>query len=123
MADEMKKHFYTFMRQVNGLHGIIVSDRDGVPIMKVCDEDCPALAAQPAFLSMFGIATEQASKLGLSKNKSIICMYTNYQLVLLNKHPLIVTMIASSSANTGLMLNLEDQLDDAITELKGAVTL
>jgi mitogen-activated protein kinase kinase 1 interacting protein 1 len=90
--------------------------------VKVCDDSAPDLATRTSFLSTFGIATEQASKLGLSRNKNMIIFYTNYQVVHLNKLPLIVTMIATSDANTGLILSLDQELDDALQDLKMAVS-
>jgi hypothetical protein len=35
---------------------------------------------RPSFLSTFGMATDQGGKLGLGKNKAIICMYSTYQV-------------------------------------------
>lgn len=44
---------------------------------------------------------EQASKLGLEHNKSIISVYEKYQVIQLDQTPLIITLIADSTANTG----------------------
>jgi len=65
---------------VEGLHSILVTDRDGVPVISVANEKAPELATRASFLSTFGMATDQGSKLGLGKNKIIICMYSNYQV-------------------------------------------
>lgn len=62
---------------------IVVSDRDGTPVIRVNSDDITAevgLATRPAFIATFAMATDQASKLGLGKNQSIICMYSNYQV-------------------------------------------
>uniref|UniRef100_U3I6A8 Late endosomal/lysosomal adaptor and MAPK and MTOR activator 3 n=1 Tax=Anas platyrhynchos platyrhynchos TaxID=8840 RepID=U3I6A8_ANAPP len=88
-------------RSVEGLHAIVVSDRDGVPVIKVANDNAPEHALRPGFLSTFALATDQGSKLGLSKNKSIICYYNTYQVVQFNRLPLVVSFIASSNANTG----------------------
>lgn len=50
----------------------------GVP---VCTEDAPEKAMRTSFLSTFGIATDQGGKLGLGKTKSVICMYSSYQVI------------------------------------------
>lgn len=65
---------------MEGLHSILITDRDGVPVISVADEKAPELATRASFLSTFGMATDQGSKLGLGKNKTIICMYSNYQV-------------------------------------------
>ncbi|KAJ7327102.1 hypothetical protein JRQ81_016861 [Phrynocephalus forsythii] len=104
-------------QDVEGLHAIVVSDRDGVPVIKVANDNAPEHALRPGFLSTFALATDQGSKLGLSKNKSIICYYNTYQVIQFNRLPLVVSFIASSSANTGLIINLEKELAPLFEEL------
>ncbi|XP_053831813.1 ragulator complex protein LAMTOR3 isoform X2 [Vidua macroura] len=106
---------------VEGLHAIVVSDRDGVPVIKVANDSAPEHALRPGFLSTFALATDQGSKLGLSKNKSIICYYNTYQVVQFNRLPLVVSFIASSSANTGLIVSLEKELTPLFEELRQVV--
>lgn len=63
---------------------IIVTDRDGTPVISAKADDAPleiGLATKPTFLATYTMATDQASKLGLGKNQSIVCMYSNYQVV------------------------------------------
>ncbi|KAL6088584.1 hypothetical protein STEG23_001818 [Scotinomys teguina] len=74
-----KVHYCEEYMSVEGLHAIVVSDRDGVPVIKVANDSAPEHALRPGFLSTFALATDQGSKLGLSKNKSIICYYNTYQ--------------------------------------------
>ncbi|XP_029986649.1 ragulator complex protein LAMTOR3 isoform X2 [Sphaeramia orbicularis] len=79
MADDLKRYLYKQLQSVEGLHAIVVTDRDGVPVIKVANDNAPVHALRPGFLSTFALATDQGSKLGLSKNKSIICYYNTYQ--------------------------------------------
>ncbi|XP_016095632.1 ragulator complex protein LAMTOR3-like [Sinocyclocheilus grahami] len=101
MADNLRSYLYKQLPSVEGLHAIVVTDRDGVPVIKVANDNAPEYALRPAFLSTFALATDQGSKLGLSKNKSIICYYNTYQIVQFNRLPLVISFIASSNANTG----------------------
>ncbi|KAL2780639.1 ragulator complex protein LAMTOR3 isoform 2 [Daubentonia madagascariensis] len=114
MADDLKRFLYKKLPSVEGLHAIVVSDRDGVPVIK-------EHALRPGFLSTFALATDQGSKLGLSKNKSIICYYNTYQVVQFNRLPLVVSFIASSNANTGLIVSLEKELAPLFEELRQVV--
>merc|ERR1712018_5750 len=123
MVEELKKYLFHLLKITDGLHAIIISDRDGVPVIKVCTDPTPELSTRPKFLSTFGMVTEQASKLGLSNNRSLVSVYGTYQVVCLNKLPLIVTMIATSEANTGVILGLEHELSDTLEEVKKAVGL
>lgn len=63
---------------------IIVTDRDGTPVLNVKADLAVeiGLATKPAFIATYTMATDQASKLGLGKNQSIVCMYSNYQVSL-----------------------------------------
>ncbi|XP_063281551.1 ragulator complex protein LAMTOR3 isoform X1 [Pelobates fuscus] len=123
MAEELRRYLYKKLPSVEGLHGIVVSDRDGVPVIKVANENAPEHALRPSFLSTFALATDQGSKLGLSKNKSIICYYNTYQVIQFNRLPLVVSFIASSEANTGLILSLEKELGPLFEELRQVVEI
>ncbi|CAJ1074200.1 ragulator complex protein LAMTOR3 [Xyrichtys novacula] len=118
---ESLKNILSVSFSVEGLHAIVVTDRDGVPVIKVANENAPVHALRPGFLSTFALATDQGSKLGLSKNKSIICYYNTYQIVQFNRLPLVISFIASSSANTGLIMSLEKELAPLIEELRQVV--
>ncbi|XP_061742780.1 ragulator complex protein LAMTOR3 isoform X2 [Nerophis ophidion] len=80
MIDDLKKYLFKQLQSVEGIHAIVVTDRDGVPVIKVASDNAPGPAMKPGFLSTFALATDQGSKLGLSKNKSIICYYNSYQI-------------------------------------------
>uniref|UniRef100_A0A9L0JB68 Ragulator complex protein LAMTOR3 n=1 Tax=Equus asinus TaxID=9793 RepID=A0A9L0JB68_EQUAS len=121
VAEDLKRFLYKKLPSVEGLHAIVVSDRDGVPVIKVANDNAPEHALRPGFLSTFALATDQGSKLGLSKNKSIICYYNTYQVVQFNRLPLVVSFIASSNANTGLIVSLEKELAPLFEELRQVV--
>uniref|UniRef100_A0A7N4V3S2 Ragulator complex protein LAMTOR3 n=1 Tax=Sarcophilus harrisii TaxID=9305 RepID=A0A7N4V3S2_SARHA len=94
---------------------------EGVHHGGLANDNAPEHALRPGFLSTFALATDQGSKLGLSKNKSIICYYNTYQVVQFNRLPLVVSFIASSSANTGLIVSLEKELAPLFEELRQVV--
>ncbi|XP_018621545.1 ragulator complex protein LAMTOR3 isoform X2 [Scleropages formosus] len=121
MSDDLKRYLYRQLPSVEGLHAIVVTDRDGVPVIKVATDSAPDYALRPGFLSTFALATDQGSKLGLSKNKSIICYYKSYQVVQFNRLPLVISFIASSCANTGLIFSLEKELVPLIEQLRQVV--
>ena len=125
-------------RRINGLKAIIISDRDGVPILKLSlDIKLPELGTKQQFLATFSIATDQSSKMLLGQNKSIILMYksttvsiliiqlvqflikmTILQVVQLNKSPLIITFVGTENCNTGHILSLDNEIDKYIGEYK-----
>ncbi|GLH04741.1 hypothetical protein R5R35_009126 [Gryllus longicercus] len=121
MTEEMKKYLHQLLMRVDGLYCILVTDRDGVPVIKVANEKTPELAMRPSFLSTFAMAADQGGKLGLGKHKTLICMYSTYQVVQVNRLPLVITLIASETANTGLLLALEPLVEPLLSDLRGAV--
>ena len=119
---ELQKYLKRLLPTVEGLLSIIISDRDGVQLVAAHDQAPPG-TLRPPFLGTFAIATEQASKLGLGKNKSIISYYSGHQVIQFNHSPLVLTFVATGEANTGLIYSLEEDLRDAVTDLQGAVTV
>lgn len=123
MAEDMQRYLKRLLPTVEGLEGIIVSDRDGVHLVEAKDDTVSAGVLKPPFLGTFSIASEQASKLGLGRNRSIISYYTSHQVIQFSHSPLVVTFIAKTSANTGLIYSVEEDMRDAISDLKAAVTV
>nr|XP_045006601.1 ragulator complex protein LAMTOR3-like [Jaculus jaculus] len=113
MAGDLKRFLHKKLPSVEGLHAIVVSDRDGVPVIKVANDNAPEHALRPGFLSTFALATDQGSKLGLKAS----CYCNTYQVVQFNRLPLVVSFIASSNANTGLIVSLEKELAPLFEEL------
>lgn len=110
------------MSTVDGLLAIVITDRDGVPLLKVSTDQAPELALRHNFLCTFGTAAEQASKIGLKQTRKFICMYQNYQVVQIDKSPLVLTFIATVKTNTGLLLNLESDMKDIFKDLSTVIT-
>eukprot|EP00118_Oscarella_pearsei_P024749 m.306716 g.306716 ORF g.306716 m.306716 type:complete len:126 (+) comp41527_c0_seq1:25-402(+) len=121
MAEDVQEYFKNLLPTVDGLEGILVTDRDGVPIVKSTMTSIPAQATKPAFLATFTMVSEQAGKLGLSHNRAIVTMYAGHQIVQFNHLPLIITLIARDAANTGSLMGLEKEIGTAVKDLKGAV--
>ncbi|XP_050293990.1 ragulator complex protein LAMTOR3 homolog [Anthonomus grandis grandis] len=116
--DEVRKNLQEILSKIDGLYCILFTDRDGVPLLKISTDKTPENAIKPGFISTFCLAIDQGSKLGLGKTNTLICSYSQYQIIQMNKIPLIVTFIASQRCNTGRILALEDQLDPIISSLK-----
>ncbi|XP_044236373.2 ragulator complex protein LAMTOR3-like [Ursus americanus] len=117
----LKRFLHKKLPSFEGLHAIVVTGRDRVPVIKVAKDNALEYALRPVFLSTFALATDQGSKLGLPKNKSIICYHNTYQVVQFNHLPLVVSFIASNNTNTGLIVSLERELALLFEELRQTV--
>nr|XP_023028098.1 ragulator complex protein LAMTOR3 [Leptinotarsa decemlineata] len=121
MVEEARKYLQDIIARISGLYCILVTDRDGVPLLKVATEKTPEHATRPNFISTFGLAIDQGSKLGLGKTSTIICSYSQYQVIQMNKLPLVISFITSDSCNTGHVLALETQLAPIVSDLASVV--
>uniref|UniRef100_A0A1Q3FB82 Putative mitogen-activated protein n=1 Tax=Culex tarsalis TaxID=7177 RepID=A0A1Q3FB82_CULTA len=122
MTDDVKRFFQNMLQRVSGLRCVMVTDRDGVPLVNLEKEKLSEIVMKPAFLSTFTLAAEQSNKLGLGKNRNIISVYADYQVIQMNKLPLVVTFIGTENCNIGLILAMDQQIDTMLEELKTAVT-
>ncbi|XP_044762607.1 ragulator complex protein LAMTOR3-A [Coccinella septempunctata] len=117
MSEETKKLLQDILTKIPGLHCILITDREGVPVVKVCTEKAPEGAMRFGFISTFGLAVDQGSKLGLGRTSTVICYYSQYQVIQMNKLPLVLTFIAGKTCNTGHIMALENRLESLISEL------
>ncbi|XP_061389827.1 late endosomal/lysosomal adaptor, MAPK and MTOR activator 3 [Musca autumnalis] len=122
MSKDINNYFEGLLKKVHGLYIIQITDRDGAPVMRVSQEKNVDFTLTPSFISTFTTASDQAGKLGLGRNKTIISMYSNYQVVQMNKLPLILTFVGSENCNTGHILALEHQLDAYLEDMRLAVS-
>uniref|UniRef100_A0A914WJI6 Uncharacterized protein n=1 Tax=Plectus sambesii TaxID=2011161 RepID=A0A914WJI6_9BILA len=122
MADgSTRKSLQMLLESVDGLFQLFVADREGVPIVTVTAANNAETLLRPQLLTSYQAAIEQSSKLGLGGHKQMVCSYGTLQLVLFNISPLTVTLIASSQANTGLLLGLRDQIEPIAEQINQAV--
>ncbi|KAG2219312.1 hypothetical protein INT45_003134 [Circinella minor] len=110
----LEETFDQLCRQVfpDGLKAGLVTDKDGVVILKSTSKDAPLNVTDSTIPSTFAIANNQACKLGLKQNRFIVSMFDLYQVVQLDNNPLIVTLVGDATANTGLLINLGHQIVD-----------
>ncbi|XP_035216140.1 ragulator complex protein LAMTOR3-B-like isoform X2 [Stegodyphus dumicola] len=111
------------LHRVDGLLAVMITDRDGIPVVMSRTGKVPDVVSKQNFLASVSLAIEQAGKLGCGKNRRIMCMFNSFQVVHFNKSPLMVSLVASAEANTGLLLSLESELNDFIEDLKAVIDI
>ncbi|XP_026822457.1 ragulator complex protein LAMTOR3-A [Rhopalosiphum maidis] len=118
--EDLRRYLYQTLTKVEGLYSILISDHDGVIILKAHANKSSEQNSnyKHSFLSEFNSASEQAGKLELGKNKTVICFYTNNQVVQLNCSRFLITFVASEKANTGNILGLEKVLEPLLKDLQ-----
>lgn len=116
--DLLKNQLSQLAKKVEGILVVSVTDKDGVTLLRVLPDKSAEVSLRSHFLSSHAVAFDQAGKLSVGRSKALVCLYANHQLVVFNLPPRIVTVVASSEANTGLILAMETDLANILTELK-----
>ncbi|KAI9248655.1 Ragulator complex protein LAMTOR3 [Sporodiniella umbellata] len=98
------QHFY------DGLLLATVTDRDGVIVLKCKSENAKEELLEPTLATTFAVTNNQASKLGLGPHQGMISVYDLYQLIQWIDHPLMIHLVAHTSANTAIFMNLGQEL-------------
>lgn len=119
--EDLRSHLESFLPSVTGLLGIVLCDRDGVPVLKAADNKCPEHATRPAFLANYTAATDQAVKMGLGANNVLVAAYTNYQVVHVAFAPMMVTLLATSDCDTGHLISLANTLEPFVRDISKAI--
>ena len=139
--EELRKHLSSHLTPESGLVGLILSDREGVPLLRSTKAECPDTVTRPAFLAAFaGSSQEVGGKLGLGRNTSLVAVYGQYQVIHHQHSQVILTMVANSEANTGqtpltrgsihhyycyiagYLLNMSESLKPFLTDISNAIS-
>jgi len=115
--EDVRKLLMTYVKEVDGMLGIVLCDRDGIPIVRCTVEDCPEPATRPDFLSTHASATEQAGKMGLGANQTIMAVYQNYQVIHIIYEGVVITVIATADAILNELRNAADALKPLVKDI------
>ncbi|OZJ04414.1 hypothetical protein BZG36_02916 [Bifiguratus adelaidae] len=87
------------------IEATIITDKDGIVVSKwTSTSNLDAILER--FPSTFAVYSNQASasKLGLGRNRHILSAYEAHQILQIDVAPLIVTVVGTGEANTGILL-------------------
>ena len=57
--EELRKHLTSYLTPESGLVGLVLSDREGVPLLRSITKDCPDSVTRPAFLAAFAGSSQE----------------------------------------------------------------
>eukprot|EP01104_Vermistella_antarctica_P002490 TRINITY_DN1272_c0_g1_i1.p2 TRINITY_DN1272_c0_g1~~TRINITY_DN1272_c0_g1_i1.p2 ORF type:complete len:135 (+),score=21.66 TRINITY_DN1272_c0_g1_i1:624-1028(+) len=111
-----------FLTRVPGLDAVVVSDRDGVPLVQAVAEGSSVPADIQQLAVTFAVSADQASKLNMGPNKSITSFYQDRIIVQLNHLPLVITFVGQGTTlNIGVIHSLAPDVCNALNGLRSAV--
>ncbi len=96
----------------------MVTDKDGVILIKAISSDLPKRILEPAFAATFSVSCDQIAKLGLGKHQYMVSTFSNYQLVQFNFSPLVLTFIAVLETQSAVLIHLGRELSESIECIK-----
>jgi mitogen-activated protein kinase kinase 1 interacting protein 1 len=76
------------------------------------------VALHPAFTSTMSSSVHNTDAIGLGAQEYIITTFDNFHLLQWNWLPVIVTYVASTNANLGLMINSASDLQQRLLKLQ-----
>ena len=139
--EELKKHLQSYLTPESGLVGVVLSDREGVPLVRVTGEACPDAVTRTSFLSSFaGTSQEVGGKLGLGTNNTLVAVYGQYQVLTHWKYSMpvsnptrcqvvhhqheavILTLVAGSEASTGLMISMTETMRPFLADVSAVIS-
>ena len=59
--EDLKKHLNSYMLPDSGLLGIMLSDKDGVPVLRVTSDQCPDSVTRSSFVASFAGTSQEVS--------------------------------------------------------------
>eukprot|EP01111_Echinosteliopsis_oligospora_P003797 TRINITY_DN1597_c0_g1_i1.p1 TRINITY_DN1597_c0_g1~~TRINITY_DN1597_c0_g1_i1.p1 ORF type:complete len:144 (-),score=21.14 TRINITY_DN1597_c0_g1_i1:56-442(-) len=118
--------YATFLERVihsiPGVSAVVVSDRDGGILVKAYSNAFNTDNVDTSLGATFAVASEQAGKLGLGKNKSIINFHRDKIIVYINLHPIFISFICSSDTNCGSFTSIVPDLQRGLDGLSKAIS-
>lgn len=103
---------------MQGLQAVLVSDRDGVTLVK---ETSIEAAPSDPLSATFAVASEQASKLKMGRNVSVTSFHKDKIIVHINDLPIIITLLADQEVNVGMLMSFTPEIKRALSPLKASI--
>mmetsp|Transcript_37668 Transcript_37668/g.48535 ORF Transcript_37668/g.48535 Transcript_37668/m.48535 type:complete len:135 (-) Transcript_37668:297-701(-) len=101
------------------LQAVVISTSDGIPIGKAWRQGIVTEAKlESGVAKYFSVAADQASKMGLGQLGHMTALYDNIVLCHINMPPLVVSCVADSQANIGIVLNNVPEIKEALEPIR-----
>eukprot|EP00919_Chromeraceae_sp_WS-2016_P068776 GHVR01162759.1.p1 GENE.GHVR01162759.1~~GHVR01162759.1.p1 ORF type:complete len:131 (+),score=17.85 GHVR01162759.1:41-433(+) len=108
--------------QIEGLQAILVTDREGVVIVRSPTHFAQDARSEQMITTIFSICSEQTSKIDrLGDTNYAVSFFSGLIYLQANELPLVVTLIASPEVNTGHLIDLLSPIRSALSDLRKAV--
>ena len=123
MVEELRRVLNQRLIELPGIVALVISDKDGVPILQVSTDNSPAVdvCLRYQFLSSNGIVDDSSKKVKLHGIKKSLVCYNDKQILSVAQGQLILSIIGQAEANTGQMENLAKQLHPVVKDVSKAV--
>lgn len=121
MTESLDSFAARILQRVVGLQAVLISDRDGVQLVKQTKDDYKEESTDNHLATTFAVASEQASKLRMGKNLTITSFFEERVIVHVNHFPLIISMIGDSDLNVGVLLSFVSDIKKLLDPLRSNI--
>ncbi|KAL6044316.1 Ragulator complex protein lamtor3 [Balamuthia mandrillaris] len=120
-GEDLQSFCDKLLERIGGLEAILVTDTYGVPLISASRTEEREKTGS-ALAATFSVATEQAGKLKMGKNTTLLSFYSDLLVFQLNLAPLVITMLGEENTNAGLLLGLVPELKTVFQPLRKSVS-
>mmetsp|Transcript_20102 Transcript_20102/g.29886 ORF Transcript_20102/g.29886 Transcript_20102/m.29886 type:complete len:142 (+) Transcript_20102:457-882(+) len=116
----VKQLLESIIERVPSVEAVIVSDGDGVELAHASapSVDIKDINESISLISTFSNVSDQANKFTFGKNNTITTFFKNRTVIHVNHAPLVISFIAGTNANCGLLVGLVPDLKQALLPLQ-----
>jgi len=124
MIDELRKMVEERLTEVSGLHGLVITDKDGVPVLQVSAEGAPA-STESCMRYQFTSSKSAAEEkyLNLNNLKRTLVHYQDLQILTVVHDQLLLSLIADAEASTGILENFAKRMEGLVSDIAKAVII
>eukprot|EP00038_Savillea_parva_P011684 m.199330 g.199330 ORF g.199330 m.199330 type:complete len:121 (+) comp20720_c0_seq1:41-403(+) len=98
------------LERVPGLLAVVVTDKDGAVVAQAAVEGFSADSIPRYILAKAAEVLDTTTKLGAGNAVASLADYDNLKIAYAESHQLVIHLIGSKEANSGLMLEMHDEV-------------
>jgi len=117
----LETFFRKLISRVPGLQLVLLTDRDGVELLKVSNGDYKENVLCSTMAATFASASEQASKLKLGINQTITSFVENEVVVQISYLPVVISLFGDETMNPGLLISFAPEIRNILEPLQASI--
>eukprot|EP01088_Endostelium_zonatum_P016987 TRINITY_DN4813_c0_g1_i1.p1 TRINITY_DN4813_c0_g1~~TRINITY_DN4813_c0_g1_i1.p1 ORF type:complete len:132 (-),score=28.88 TRINITY_DN4813_c0_g1_i1:31-426(-) len=120
---ELSSFFRDLIDRIPGVNTVLITDAEGVPLVSVNSDEKGKESSEStqSLPAVFSTATDQASKLKMGKNNSIVTFFGDEVVVQINQLPLVISFFCETDVNVGLLMGIGPEIKKLLEPLRVSI--